>query len=187
MAGKPNISGGGAATNRAGLTFEDEVDIVPFIDSQDGYAVVHVEHGDYFHVLFEGTLVAKIYKKYALYRILLPELGIDYTSILSKRLLPDNSLFVIVDNRLIIIEVKNQNKAGSVDEKLQTCGFKLRQYRRLMKPANIDIEFIYILNDWFKRAEYRDTLEYIREVGCDYYFGYIPIKRMGLPFPRSEC
>lgn len=184
MSRLPNTSGGGAETNRAGLTYEDAVDIVPFIASQLGYDIEQVsDKKDYFNVFYNKTLVARIFKKHALYREFLPELNIDYRTIFSKKLLPDNSIFIITDNKIIIIEVKNQNRTGSVDEKLQTCGFKLRQYKRLFKPANIDAEYIYILNEWFKQKEYADVLEYIREIGCDYYFDYIPIKRLGLPFP----
>lgn len=183
----PNASGGGAATNKAGLTYEDKVDIVPFIAGQKGYSVVQIgDKGDHYKVIYKTAVVAKIYRKHALYREFLPSLGINYEKIVSKKLLPDNSIFIIVDNKIIIIEVKNQNCAGSVDEKLQTCGFKLRQYKRLFKPANIDAEYIYILNDWFKKPEYRDVLEYVREIGCDYYFDYIPIKRLGLPYPEEE-
>ena len=66
---------------------------------------------------------------------------------------------------MFIIECKHQEVAGSVDEKLQTCDFKKKQYKKLMAPANIDV------------------LNYIHSVGCDYYFEYIPLQRLGLPVP----
>ena len=105
--------------------------------------------------------------------------------IISKRLFQDEALYVIVNNTLFIIEMKFQKVAGSVDEKLQTCDFKKKQYQKLMAPLNIDIEYIYILNDWFKKSEYKDTLDYIISVsGCSYYFNYLPLRKIGLPVPK---
>jgi len=49
--------------------------------------------------------------------------------------------------------MKFQKVAGSVDEKLQTCGFKKRQYTELLKPLDINVEYIYILNDWFQQDQ----------------------------------
>ena len=97
--------------------------------------------------------------------------------------MPDDSIFVLLNNKLHIIECKHQEVAGSVDEKLQTCDFKKKQYKKLMAPANIDVEYIYLLDDWFKDAKYTDVLNYIHSVGCDYYFEYIPLHRLGLPVP----
>ena len=37
------------------------------------------------------------------------------------------------------------------------------------------------MTDWFKKSEYKDVLTYIHSVGCDYYFNYIPLQRLGLP------
>ena len=42
--------------------------------------------------------------------------------------MPDESFFNIKTNKLIIIEKKWQQIEGSVDEKLQTCDFKKKQY-----------------------------------------------------------
>ena len=62
-----------------------------------------------------------------------------------------------------------------------TCDFKKKQYKRLLAPLNFEVEYIYILTDWFKKSEYKDVLTYIHSVGCDYYFNYIPLQRLGLP------
>ena len=102
---------------------------------------------------------------------------------MSKQLLPDNCIFVLRNNILFIIECKHQEVEGSVDEKLQTCDFKKKQYKKLMSAANIDIQYIYLLDNWFRNEKYRDVLDYIHSVGCDYYFEYIPLKRIGLPVP----
>jgi hypothetical protein len=38
---------------------------------------------------------------------------------------------------------------------------KKQQYTKLFKPLNIEVEYIYILNDWFHKTEYKDVLNYI--------------------------
>jgi hypothetical protein len=83
------------------------------------------------------------------------------------------------------VEIKFQSVAGSVDEKLQTCDFKTKQYKKLMSQLNIEVEYIYILNDWFKKPEYKDTLDYIISVNCQYYFQYIPLHKLNLPLPKD--
>ena len=34
-----------------------------------------------------------------------------------------------------------------------------------------------------RNEKYKDVLDYIHSVGCDYYFEYIPLHRLGLPVP----
>ena len=52
-----------------------------------------------------------------------------------------------------------------------------------MAPANIDVKYIYLLDDWFKQPCYKDVLDYIQSVDCDYYFEYIPLAKLGLKVP----
>lgn len=109
--------------------------------------------------------------KHALYRFL-KDKGIDWKDYLSKKLLPDEAYFDEENNRVIIYEKKYQQTAGSADEKPQTCAFKIYQFRRLFAALGItDVQYIYIFNDWFKKPEYKDMLDYIKSVdGCDYIF-----------------
>ncbi len=171
--------GTGGANTKTGLAFEGKTDILTFLSKQQDYSVA----GNI--VYYQGTEVARTYKKYAFYEFL-KEHDIDWTKIISKRLLPDDAIFVIIKNTLYIIEVKFQKVAGSVDEKLQTCDFKKKQYQKLLAPLNIDIEYIYILSDWFRKPEYRDVLNYIHSVNCFYYFEYLPLEKIGLPVPNQN-
>jgi len=92
----------------------------------------------------------------------------------------DLKVGTLFEKKLHIIEKKYQAGAGFVDEKLQTCHFKLRQYTRLLTPLGIQVQFHYLLSDWFRAPSYRDMLEYIEEVGCDYFFHGIPLDKLGL-------
>jgi hypothetical protein len=84
---------------------------------------------------------------------------------------------------LYIIEIKFQEVAGSVDEKLQTCDFKNKQYNKLLAPLGISVKYVYILSDWFKKDVYRDVLKYVESVGCYYFFHELPLSFLGLPEP----
>ncbi len=168
--------GKGGGNTITGLNFERGRDISSLLKDVRGYSV----KGNI--IYFDDKEVARSYKKNGLYTYLRSK-GVDYKKIISKRLLPDEAIYVIRNNTLFVIEMKFQKVAGSVDEKLQTCDFKKKQYRKLMAPLNIEVEYIYILSDWFKKPEYKDTLDYIISVGCQYYFHYLPLQKLGLPVP----
>ena len=34
----------------------------------------------------------------------------------------------------------------------------------------MEVEYVYLLSDWFRKPEYRDVLDYIISVNCRYYF-----------------
>ncbi len=171
------FGGKGGENTKTGLVFEGTTDLSEFLNSQNGYKV---EDGN---VYFNDELVGRIFKKYGFYKFL-DELKIEWKDLISKRLLPDDSIFVIIANTLFIIECKFQQVAGSVDEKLQTCDFKRKQYQKLLAPANIEVEYIYLLSDWFRKPEYKDVLDYIHSVHCYYFFEYIPLVKLGLPVPE---
>lgn len=170
--------GKGGGNTVTGLNFEKESDILELLKKQKGY---EIRDGIIFYNKKE---VARSFKKNALYKFLESK-KIDYRKILSKKLLPDEAIYVIVNNTLFIIEVKFQKVAGSVDEKLQTCDFKRKQYAKLMAPLNIEVEYIYILSDWFRHQSYKDVCDYIISVGCQYYFKYLPLQKLGLPTPNN--
>lgn len=173
-------NGKGGGNTKTGLVFEGKTDLATFLASQNGYRV------DETNVYFNDELVARVFKKHKFYSVFLKELGINWEDYISKQLLPDDCIFVIIRNTVFIIECKHQEVAGSVDEKLQTCDFKKKEYKKLLSKANLDVEYIYLLDNWFREPKYRDVLDYIHSVGCDYYFEYIPLYRFGLPVPNSE-
>ncbi len=167
------IKGGkGGHLTQTGLRFEERINLATVIEKLDGYEV----RGD--NVFKDGAKVAELFTKNKLYKNLLEGKGVKYSDFISKRLLPDEA--ILVGNRLFIIEMKFRYVAGSVDEKLQTCDFKRKQYIKLLTPVNIDVEYIYVLNDWFQKPEYNDVLDYVKQVGCHYYFNEIPLNVIGL-------
>lgn len=172
--------GTGGANTKTGLIFEGKVDLATFLNTQKGYKVYKND------VYYQDELVANIYKKHDFYKCFLEPNGIDWKNHISKKLLPDDSIFVLVNNTVFIIECKFQQTAGSVDEKLQTCDFKKKEYQKLLSKLNIEVEYVYLLSDWFKNSKYKDVLDYIHSVRCQYYFEYIPLHKFGLPIPGAK-
>lgn len=173
--------GVGDGNTITGLNFEGKADLLTLLDNLPNYKVVKAVIGS--DILYNDEVIAHSFNKHDLYRYLESE-GVDWKKILSRRLLPDGALYVIKDNTLYILEMKYQEGAGSVDEKLQTCDFKKKQYRKLMAQLNVEVQYIYILSEWFKHPSYKDSLDYVISVGCQYYFEYLPLHKIGLPVPE---
>lgn len=172
----------GGANTQTGIVFENKTDLLIYLNNEvDDYNVKESDIGH--EIYFKNKLVAKSFRKHGLYKFLKLK-DINWEKHLSKKLLPDDAIYVIKENTLFIIEVKYQQVEGSVDEKLQTCDFKKKQYKKLFSELNYEIEYIYVLNDWFKNPKYKDVLDYIIDVGCSYYFEYLPLHKLGLPVPR---
>lgn len=170
----------GGEKTLTGLHFESKVDFQKLLGQIPGYTLEKIPRKAGIGVYFEGALAARCFRKHDFYR-LLDESNIDWKKMLSKKLLPDDAMLVIVRETLFIIEVKYQQVAGSVDEKLQTCDFKRKQYLKLVSPLGLKVEYVYVLNDWFKKPEYKDVLDYIHSVNCHYKFNELPLSWLGLP------
>jgi hypothetical protein len=166
---------GGANTNRNGLRFEKERDLLTELRRR-GFVVREPE------VEYGGKVIARSVAGGRLYQFLADK-NINYQDYISAKLKPDEALYITDSKRLHVIEKKFQTCSGSVDEKLQTCGFKLKQYSKLLKPIGVRVTYSYVLSEWFQQPRYRDVLEYIEECGCRYYFGEVPPLDLDLPQP----
>lgn len=175
----------GGATTLTGLHFEKKVDFQTLLNAINGYEIISNKDKSGESIYFNGELIARCFKKHAFYKFL-DENKIDWKNILSKKLLPDDALLVIVRETLFIIEVKYQQVEGSVDEKLQTCDFKRKQYLKLVSTLNLKVEYVYVLNDWFKNPKYKDVLDYIHSVNCHYKFNELPLAWLGLPTGKGR-
>ncbi|MDR3363360.1 MAG: hypothetical protein LBS91_00175 [Clostridiales Family XIII bacterium] len=181
----------GGANTATGLHFEAKTDLATFISIQKDYLVKENDAPKVvcsrFLVYYKGKEVGEIFKQRGLYRYLNEIPQYDWKSIISKQVRPDDAIFVIAKNTIYIIEKKYQQISGSVDEKLQTCDFKKKQYTKLFAPLNKEVEYAYLLNSkWFNKPAYKDTLDYIISVKCKYYFDYIPLDNIGLPVPKGK-
>lgn len=172
-----NIHGGGSKTNANGLKFEQETQLQTAL-TNIGLRILNVTD-----VYCNNKKIGLLLSKNNLYTYFLNKSEISWKCIISKKLIPDDALFLFNTHTLYIIEKKFQTCSGSVDEKLQTCDFKKKQYIKLVKnlDSTFNVEYIYVLNDWFKKPSYDDVLKYIKSVSCHYFFNEIPLEFLNLP------
>jgi hypothetical protein len=163
---------GGANTNLTGLAFERSTSLEEALKAS-GFRV------EKFVVSKDGVVLGELAGKTRLYKFL-GERDVDWGKRISSQLRPDEALYSIRSKKLTVVEKKWQQVSGSVDEKLQTSGFKLRQYRRLVEGLDIEVQYVYLLSDYFTQPRYRDVLDYIRESGADYHFKSLPLDLLDL-------
>lgn len=172
MVRRPNTVGGGAQTNLNGLEFERNSDILKMIETQTNYTVRGQQIFDR-----QNTHVGTYFEKHNFYKEFLQPRGVDFRNVISSKLLPDG--VIVTSGTVYVVEMKYQNGPGSVDEKLQTCDFKKKQYQKLCYPIGYRVEYIYLLNDWFNQQKFLDVFEYINSVGCHYFIGTLPLEIFG--------
>ena len=172
--------GKGGGNTVTGLIFEEGADFLTLLENVPNYKSKESKTNTGYEIYHHNKLVARCFKKHDFYRFL-SESGIKWEKLISKQLLPDDALLVIIRETLFIIEVKYQQVSGSVDEKLQTCDFKRKQYLKLVSSLGLKVEYVYVLNDWFKQPGYKDVLDYIHSVNCHYKFNKLPLAWLGLP------
>lgn len=179
MEKQPNRFGGGARTNANGLHFEQTTSLtIALINA--GYTVTQTPEKTI--VFKNGKEIGIVVSQNQLYKGFLTPQGINYKDYNSKKWCPDDAFINFENQTAYIIEKKFQNTSGSVDEKLPNCHFKKLEYQKLFcnDKLNFKVEFIYIFNDWFQDPRYKDTLQYILDIGCHYYYNEIPLNLLGL-------
>lgn len=181
-----NKHGGGAKTNINSFKFEEQTQLSKMLAAVPGVKLELIDVTEkktamacrVFNANHKeiGLLLQKNY----LYQYFLMPNGVNYAKHISAKLLPDEAFVNHSTRTVYIIEKKSQDSDGSVDEKIQTCGFKLREYKKLFNLVGYDVKYIYLLSDWFKAHKYKDMLEYVNECDCEYYFENVPLDRIGL-------
>mgnify|MGYP001073156323 CR=1 FL=1 len=174
------IRGGkGGDKTKTGLEFEERIDPKELFAGLDGYEV----KDDELH--YKGKVVARFYGKYQLYNSFLLGKRVNWAERISKRWIPDEAILVLSNDTMYIIEMKFQTVGGSVDEKLQTCDFKKKTYQKLLSGLGVTGSSPRAPSSWFRKKEYKDTLDYIESVGCRYFFKEVPLSYLDLPIPQK--
>jgi hypothetical protein len=163
-----------------GLNLEIITDFKKHLGRVPGYNITKIPNKAGIGVFFEDRLIARYFRKNSFYRFL-EESKVNWRKILSKKLLPDIAMLVIARETLFVIEGMYQQVSNSVYEELMLCDFKRKQYLKLVSPLGLKVEYVYVLNDWFRKPEYKDVLDYIHSVNCHYKFNELPLAWLGLP------
>src|SRR5690349_15726723 len=94
--------GVGGGNTLTGLNFEREVDFQYLLASKPGYEIKPIPKLSGKGVFFKSELVARCFRKHDFYKYLEEE-SVNWRPILSKQLLPDDALLVIIRETLFII------------------------------------------------------------------------------------
>ena len=103
-------------------------------------------------IIQNNKLIGVAFKGYNLYKYF--DLTIKnsngialWNTLISKKILPDYCYYDINNKILYVFEMKYQDGAGSVDEKLQSFPFKVKQFEKLLnnKVPGIKVYYWYIL------------------------------------------
>lgn len=146
---------GGAGTNKTGLSNEKKTSLHEAYDviSETTYSEDIVFKQDETKTVFIASKQSHMLKCFADH--------LDSTVIAAHGCKnPDDCYVNMTTGTMFIIEKKFQRTSGSVCEKIQTAGFKRRQYAKLFPSFNV--EYMYCLSDWFKEncpAELQDLTE----------------------------
>jgi hypothetical protein len=165
----------GGANTKTGLKFEARHDFGELLSRHPNYEV----EGN--KIRYKGQQLGLLLKKKRLYSEFLVPHGVPVKDLVSARLEPDTAVIIPSQKRATILEMKFQGTGGSVDEKLQTCAFKLQQYGKLFGHLGFTVKYVYVLGEWFMHPRYKDVLNYVTSVGCEHYFGELPLAALGLP------
>lgn len=185
-----NIYGGGANTNLHGLQFEQETSLETAFRNE-GYLIADCRVSYFDRKVIKNSKVKKVYRaenemvgyivgKHELYKFFDLQENDLWKQYISKKLLPDEAFFNLSNKTIYIIEKKWQQVSGSVDEKLQTCDFKKKEYEALFSDTDFNIEYYYVLNDFFEEDKYDDVRKYIIDNSCKYFYYEIPFNELGL-------
>ena len=127
--------GVGGDSTLTGLVFERATDLR---DALQKHPSIRVDHDT---VYYQGKQRGQLMQKNKLYKNFLTPNRVDWKTVLSTKLLPDDALLVTDRRLLTIVEKKFQQVGGSVDEKLQTCDFKKKQYTKLLTTLGISVQY----------------------------------------------
>lgn len=180
---KPNVHGGGSNTNVNGLSFEGRTDFIDSVKSNKNFYLKKEEgFKKTFEIFYKKKSQGYYTEKFEFYKFFLSQQKVDWKSITSKQYLPDAVFINANNNTVYVIEKKFQAGSGSVDEKLQTCDFKKKIYSKIILNCKnkYNVEYFYILNDWYERNEYDDVKKYIKSVGCNYFINIINYDMLGI-------
>lgn len=179
---------GGANTNKTGLKFEKDSNLKSlflkleyFCEKTNFERIYKVcdkykNHQGYFG---EG-INKKFYYFLNYYLSTKLNTSINIIEKVGNLLYPDKFFFNEKNNVLYIIECKTQTVKGSTDEKIQTGPYKKYFYEKIISEYGINVEIMYIWNQWFNKTKYDTVKEFLQKNNIRYYLNAIPLEDLGI-------
>ena len=131
-------------------------------------------------IIFDGTKVVCESHPQKRFKSYLDKVGISPKDMDMPNLEPDNFILNFENNTIYVIEIKFQNKEGSVDEKPQAYLFRQRYFNDLFKSMGMEVKLIYVFSDWFKMEKYNYLRKNMDQDGVKYYYNELPPSAIGL-------
>ena len=152
---------GGANTNLNGLSFEQLTDLITLFTIQ--------ESGKFHRTIkFPGNdRVFEIAKQANFFKHMESEADPNVLRAHGCKN-PDEVIIDRVNRKIFIIEKKNQNRSGSVCEKIQSGPFKIQHYQKTFPDWKV--VYIYTLSSWFF-DNMKPSIEYLRREGIPVFRG----------------
>ena len=132
---------GGAKTNENGKEFEKITSIEEHLEKNNFKKVKFGLGTSHYYYISEDNAITyftqqglkKMYKEFNIWRY------------------PDEAYMITKNGTTVlkILEKKNQNAEGSVDEKLQCGEFRKREYHEMFKGTIDKVELAFCLSEWF--------------------------------------
>ena len=158
---------GGTMTNKNGLSYEKKVSFVNLANLQHTKTKFGKCKNDEYYT-YKGVKSEKVYK-------IMRKNGLSNyfkekcEKNIGRVLQPDECMVDEINKIIYIIEVKFQSAGGSVDEKIR-CGIVTKILYTLQYPG-YQIEYIYVLCDWFKQKKYITELKINKLFNIHILFG----------------
>jgi len=161
---------GGSKTTKHGLSFEEQTNYEKYLstvtektDNKSKKIIIDKTKYGYYITNNKFIFTKQIgLKKY---------LEKTYNIKINKFRNPDESF--IIENKLIILEKKNQNVSGSVDLKLYAgIGLQIEYQNRLNTlKIPLTVSYCFCLSNYFKNKKYEETFEILKTQNINIFFG----------------
>jgi hypothetical protein len=152
---------GGANTNKHGLAFEDTISSVSSLQARGFQPIKYgkLEHMFYLKKEYNDTNKVVYYAKKKSFKHLIQRL---FSIVMFKE--PDEAYLIHNHSddtyELCIIEIKNQNRDGSVEEKLMTANTVRRMYEKALQQR-VKVRYAYSVSNFLKHKLTSNTLKYL--------------------------
>ena len=186
MSRKQNTHGGGSKTTKLGKIYEKKFSLKKILEAKyDAEQIKYQKKKEelyYLRIKENNKIIGYLTNQNYFNKHYLNLDDSSYRKILPKKLQPDEVFINELNKTIYILEKKRQGGGGSVDEKLTTSDFKIKQYKKLINKTKngYKVKLIYILDSFFNVPLYEDHLNYIKDSGCEYSFSKIELSKIGL-------
>lgn len=183
----------GSNANLSGEIFERIVNEIMFKKIKKNYQIKNTQSDEKGNInycmIYKGNKFICEYVRQVTFNTYFCKIKHLQSDVLHFEKNPDG-LFYFPNKDTKIIECKNQNKKGSVSEKL-AFGPSLRDmYHTILEIDESKIDMVYVLDEYFNQLQYQYYFDRMDKFDIKHYFGFdFPLNSIGLEdvkLPQTE-